>query len=129
MARNDDTYSSRQETSAKAKQAQLARAKAMAPVNSPGFAERQAERRTVAEARAVRKSEAEARRQAALVQKAEDKKAALLRAQEEADAVRLAEEAAAAQLVADAVALKAKQKAGRDAKYQARQERRAQRGK
>ena len=129
MARNDDSFSERQKTSAKAKQDQLARVRAAAAAKMPGLEERQAQRRAVSEARAERKSAADARKQAEIARKAEEKQAALLAAQREADAARLAKEAEEAQRVADAVALKAKQKAGRDAKYKARQERRDQRRK
>lgn len=106
-------FAERQSTSAKAKQDLLKRARAQDPANDPGFAERQAQRQATAIAREARTAE----RRAAKAAEAAARAAAEAEALRVAEAERLAAEAAA-------VALAARQKAIRDAKYAARKIRR-----
>jgi len=118
MAKKNLTdFNERLETAAKAKQALLEKMRANAPQNTPGFAERQAERIVLSDARDKRKAEAAERKRAEAAQKAEEAAAAALAAQ------RAAEEELNRK-ANEALALKAQQKAGRDAKYAARQARR-----
>lgn len=111
--RNEVGFAERRDTAAKAKQALIERARATAPTNDPAFAERQAQRREVAIAREARIAE----RRAAKAAEAAAKAAAEAEARRIAEEERLAAEAAA-------VALAARQKAIRDAKYAARKIRR-----
>jgi len=120
MAKDDNHFSERLQNAAKAKQALLARVRANAPMNDPGFAERQAERVALSVARDKRKAEAAERKRAEAIRVAEEKAAA-------AEAERVAADALLNQKANEAAALKAKQKANRDAKYQARQARRESR--
>ena len=120
MAKNDYHFSDRLETAAKAKQELLAKALAKSPKNDPNFAARQAEKIVLSEARDKRKAEAAARKVAEAARIAEEKAAAALAAQQAEEEARNAQANAAA-------ALKAQQKAGRDAKYAARQARRESR--
>jgi len=110
-------FNERLETATKAKQAMQARASAKAATNSVGYAERQAERVAAGIAREQRKAEAEVRKRAEVARLAEEKIAA-------AKAEAAAKELELNRALNDALALKAVQKAGRDAKYAARQERR-----
>lgn len=117
MAKNDYNFSDRLETAAKAKQELLAKALAKSPKNDPNFAVRQAEKVVLSEARDKRKAEAAARKLADAARIAEEKATAAL-------AAKLAEEEARNAVANAALALKAEQKANRDAKYAARQARR-----
>ena len=118
MAKEKQTdFNERLQAAAKAKQALLDKARALAPANDPAFAERQAERIVLSEARDKRKAEALERKQAEAAQKAAEAAAAEL-------AARLAAEEERNREANELAALKAKQKAGRDAKYAARQARR-----
>ncbi len=118
-----DTFNDRREASAKAKEALLARARAVAPQNDPSFAERQAARAAAAQAREERDAAKLAAR------KAEDERLAAEKAAAEIERLRLTEEtrvAKEAQEVAEADAymlLVAEQKAARDARYAARKAR------
>lgn len=106
-------FNERLEHAAKAKLAMKTRALANTPNNSPGHAERQAERIAVSIAREGRQAEAEEQKRAKAARVAEEKAtAAVLPADAEKDA-RGAEANRAAN---DALALKAAQKAGRDVK-------------
>jgi hypothetical protein len=109
---------------ARARQAQLERARAKSPANDPEFAARQEARRLAEVARAARQEERRQAKLAALEREAEEKKAA-----EAARAVELAAEAAAreaekAELARRAIEREAEQKAARDARYAARKARR-----
>jgi hypothetical protein len=68
QARCQPSWTERQSTAAKARQAQLEKARAKAPANDPEFAQRQTARRAAAEARDARTAE----RKAAKVRQAED---------------------------------------------------------
>jgi hypothetical protein len=129
VSKNQPTFNERLQTAAAAKQAQLAKALAKAPANDPRFADQQAERIAISKARDQRQAEAAARKRAEVARKAEEKAAAAIAAQEAAEAKKAAEHAALNQKALDALALKAAQKAGRDAKYAARKARRDGRGK
>ena len=120
MAKNDYHFSDRLETAAKAKQELLAKALAKSPKNDPNFAARQAEKIVLSEARDKRKAEAAERKVAESKRIAEEKAAAALAAQQAEDEERNA-------VANAALALKAEQKANRDAKYAARQARRESR--
>lgn len=111
--RNEVGFAERQDAAAKARQALLERARALAPGNDPGFAERQAQRQAVALAREARIAE----RRAAKAAEAAAKAAAAAEALRIAEEERVAAEKAAAELAA-------RQKAIRDAKYAARKIRR-----
>jgi hypothetical protein len=129
MFKNDTSFRGRLDTASSAKARQVAHFRAKIADNaSPEFAQRQAERTAIATARAVRQAEAADRKiaEAARVQAEKDE---LKRLAQQAEEDRLA----AAELEKNkeklaAIALKAKQKAGRDAKYAARQARREARG-
>ena len=120
----ENGFIDRLEAAAKAKQAQLERARAKSPLNDPDFARRQADRKRLAEERDARVAARAAEKEAAAQREAER------RAAEEAarvEAERLAEEARqkARREEADRlVALAAEQKAARDARYAARKQRR-----
>ncbi len=120
MAKKDTDFNERLQAASKAKQALLEKARSLAPSNTPGFAERQAERVVLSEARDKRKAEALERKQAEAQQKAEEAAAAAL-------AAKLAAEEERNREANELIALKAKQKANRDAKYAARQARRESR--
>lgn len=116
-------FTDRLDEAAKAKQAQLERARAKSPLNDPEFAKRQAERKRQAEERETRVA-------ARAAEKAiEAKRDSERRAADEAariEAAKLAEEARlkARREEADRlVALAAEQKAARDARYAARKKR------
>jgi len=141
MKNKEPTLAERMSTAAKAKQAQLEKARAMAPANNPGFAERQAARRAVGVAREVRIAE----RKVVKAREIEDravKEAAQANALKTAQAIREAEltrdEAHKAALAVERtasqkaelaekqsreVALGAERKATRDARYAARKAR------
>jgi hypothetical protein len=113
-------FNDRLDEAAKAKQAQLERARAKSPQNDPEFAARQAERKRQAEERAARIAQRAAEKAEEARREAE-RKAAEAAAQAEAD--RLAEEERLRQRREEAdrlVALAAEQKAARDARYAAR---------
>lgn len=116
-------FNDKLEAAAKAKQAQLERARAKSPLNDPDFARRQAERKRQAEER-------DARLLARVAEKAaEAERNAERRASDEADriaAAKLAEEERLKTRREEAdrlVALAAEQKAARDARYAARKQR------
>ncbi len=116
-------FNDKLETAAKAKQAQLERARAKSPLNDPDFARRQAERKRQAEDREARIA-SRAAEKAAKAQRDAEERAAREAARLEAE--RLAEEARikARREEADRlVALAAEQKAARDARYAARKQR------
>jgi hypothetical protein len=117
MAKDDSHFSERLQNAAKAKQALLAAARAKSPLNDPGFADRQAERVALAAAREQRKAETAERKRIEAARIAEEKAIA-------AEAARVEAEALLNQKANEIAALKAQQKANRDAKYQARQARR-----
>jgi hypothetical protein len=117
-------FNDKLETAAKAKQAQLERARAKSPLNDPDFARRQAERKRQAEEREARLA-ARTTEKAAKAQRDAEQRAAREAARLEAE--KLAEEARlkARREEADRlVALAAEQKAARDARYAARKQRR-----
>lgn len=111
-----DKLTDRLGEAAKAKQARLEKARATAPANAPGFAERQAARREAALARDARNAERKAAKLAEAKRKAEAEAAERL-AREQA----LAAESAAQ--IARKAALEIEQKAARDARYAARKAR------
>ena len=116
-------FSDRLSTAAKAKQEQLARARAKSPLNDPEFAKRQAARAEAEAARQARAAEREAQKRAEA-----EARAARARAEEEArlEALRHEEEAKvrAKRAEMDKLAdLLTAQKAARDARYAARKAR------
>lgn len=124
MKKHEPSLADRLGASAKARQALLQKARANAPENDPGFAERQEARRIAAEKRAARQAERTATKKAdkerKIREQAEAEKArelALIAEQEAA-------EAAAVELEAQKIALAAAQKAERDRRYAARKARR-----
>ena len=119
----EKTFTDRLEVAAKAKQAQLERARAKSPLNDPDFATRQAERKRQADERAARLAARAAEKVAEA--KRETERRALHEAERVA-AEKLAEEVRlkARREEADRlVALAAEQKAARDARYAARKQR------
>ena len=119
----EKSLADRMSEAAKAKQAQLERARAKSPANDPGFAARQEERRKVAEAREIRAAEREKEKLAAKLRDAEQRirdEAARLEA-EKLEAVR--REAEAAERKIREAALEIERKAARDARYAARKNR------
>lgn len=113
-------FEDRLEAAAKAKQAQLERARAKSPQNDPEFAKRQAERKKLAEEREARIAQRAAEK-AEEARLAAERKAAEAAAKAEAE--RLAEEERLRLRREEAdrlVALAAEQKAARDARYAAR---------
>jgi hypothetical protein len=125
MNNNDAGFRSRLETASSAKALQLAHFRAqMAHKDSPEFAQRQADRVAVGEARLIRQATAAARKKDE-ADRIQEQKAEAKRAEQMAEEDRLiAIELEKNQEKLAATALKAKQKAGRDAKYAARQARR-----
>jgi hypothetical protein len=108
---------------AKAKQAQLERARAKSPANDPEFAARQEERRKVAEAREIRAAERAKEKLEAKARDAERRvaeEAARIEA-EKLEAIR--REAEAAERKIREAALEIERKAARDARYAARKNR------
>lgn len=127
MAKNSDTFNDRQKHSLEAKQKLLERAKAIAATKAEGFDARQEQLAATAEARDERRKVAEARKQAALAEAAANKAELKHLAEEAAEAERVAAEIEKNKHIAAAIELRAQQKAGRDAKYAARQARRESR--
>jgi len=127
MPRNDQDFNERLQTAAKAKQALLAKARAIAAANAEGATERLAQRLAVSEAREVRRREREAAKAAQAQREAEARAAAALAAQQAAEAERAAQEAEKNKAAIELAELRTRQKAGRDAKYAARQARRESR--
>ncbi len=123
MKKHEPSLTDRLGAAAKARKAQLERARAIAPANDPEFAERQAARRLAAEKREVRVAERKAAKLADKTRKAKEQadeeiaRAIALKAEEEARAVE-AEEHAARE-----IALEAERKAERDRRYAARKAR------
>jgi hypothetical protein len=109
----DDTFNSRMQNAAKAKQAIQDRIKKHPQPGDPEFEKLRAERQAIAEAREKRHAERKAAKEAEIAREVAEKAA---REQEEQDAA-LAEADAA-------VALEAERKAARDARYAARKARR-----
>ena len=128
MSKNVPDFNERQKASAAAKQALLAKARAIAPSNDPAFAERQAQRAAIAEAREKRQAERAEQKAADAERKAEEAAAAKRAKEAEAEAERLAKEVEKNRAAVELAELRALQKANRDAKYAARQARRDQRG-
>ncbi|MBL6954858.1 MAG: hypothetical protein ISR50_19665 [Alphaproteobacteria bacterium] len=123
MKRHEPSLSDRLGGAAKARQAQLEKARANAPANNPKFAEKQAARLAISVARQARVAERKAAKLAEQARKAEEQAAA-----EAERALTLAAEQKAreAELIAEAdreVALIAERKAARDARYAARKAR------
>jgi hypothetical protein len=123
MKSKEPTLAERQSMAAKAREAQLQKARAKSPVNDPGFAERQAERQAVGIAREARAAE---RKAAKLADQA--RKEAQRIAEEAARAIALkgeqeTREAQRAEREAREIALQAERKAERDARYAARKAR------
>jgi len=112
-AYKNDHFTQRLNTAANAKQAMLERFRARPAADDPAVLERQAARKAVAVAREARIAERKAAREAETVRLAAEQ------------AARAAEQAAhEAEEAARALALAAKQKAARDARYAARKARR-----
>jgi hypothetical protein len=116
-------FNDRLEAAAKAKQAQLERARAKSPLNDPDFARRQAERKRQAEEREARIA-ARAAEKAADAQRDAERRAADEAARIAAEKLAEEERLKAGREEADRlVALAAEQKAARDARYAARKQR------
>ena len=124
MAKNNPDFNERLQTAAKAKQAQLAKVRSIAPSNSPEFANRQAERVAVGIAREKRQEAAAARKVIEMQKIADEAAAAALVKAQAAEALEAERLELLNRAANEALALKAKQKEGRDAKYAARQARR-----
>jgi hypothetical protein len=117
-------FNDRLEAAAKARQAQLERARAKSPLNDPDFANRQAERRRLAEEREARAAARAADKAAASQREAEHRatqEAARIETERLADETR---QKARREEADRLVALAAEQKAARDARYAARKQRR-----
>ena len=128
MSRNDPSFLERQKASQAARLALIAKAKERS-VTSADFAERQKERIAVAEARDQRRAERDAEKAAEAARIAAEKEAIELEKKRAAEAEKLAREAETQAKIQEALDLKARQKANRDAKYAARQQRREDRRK
>jgi len=116
-------FNDRLEAAAKAKQAQLERARAKSPQNDPEFAKRQAERKKLAEEREARIA-ARAAEKAAEAQREAERRAAEEAARIEAERLAAEERERLKREEADKlVQLLAEQKAARDARYAARKTR------
>lgn len=124
MAKHDVNFNDRLQAAAKARQSTLAKAKANAPINTPGYAERQAKRAEASIAREKRKEEALVQKRVEAARIAEEKAAEALAKQHAFEAEKTEQEEALKQEAINAVDLKASQKAARDAKYAARKARR-----
>jgi phage protein D len=108
---------------AKAKQAQLERARAKSPANDPEFAARQEERKKIAEAREVRAAERAKEKLEAKAREAE-RRVAEEAARIEAEKLEAARrEAEAAERKIREATLEIERKAARDARYAARKNR------
>ena len=108
---------------ARARQAQLEKARAKAPANDPQFAEKQAARLAASEARDVRAAERKVQKRADEERQAQAKAAEEIargKAQKEADEARQVEAAQASEREAAAIVAR---KAERDARYAARKAR------
>jgi Family of unknown function (DUF6481) len=114
--KNDDDFSERLTTAAKAKQALLEKFRARPKPDDPGAAERQAARLATSLARDTRTAERKAAREA----EATRLQAEAIRHAAEQEASKAASEAAQA---AQEFALEAERKAARDARYAARKAR------
>jgi hypothetical protein len=109
----DDTFNSRMQNAARAKQAIQDRIKKHPKPGDPEFEKLRAERQAIAAAREARHAERKVAKEAEAARKAEEK---TLR--------ELAEKEAAEQEIASALAHEAERKAARDARYAARKARR-----
>ncbi len=117
-------FNDKLETAAKAKQAQLERARAKSPLNDPDFARRQAERKRQADEREARLAARAEEKAVEATRQAEQRvarEAARIEAEKLAEEVRLKARREEADRL---VALAAEQKAARDARYAARKQRR-----
>ena len=123
MKNHEPSLADRLGAAAKSRRTQLEQARANAPANDPGFAERQAARRAVGAAREARAAERKTAKLAEKARKAEERAA-----EEHARAITLiaeqeAREAEAAEQAAREIVLQAERKVARDAKYAARKAR------
>jgi hypothetical protein len=109
--------------SAKAKQAQLERARAKSPVNDPEFAARQEARRLAGLARTARQEERQQAKLAAIARAAAEKRAAEEARAAELQAAAEAREAARVEQARRDKEREVAQKAERDARYAARKAR------
>jgi hypothetical protein len=119
----EKSLADRMSEAAKAKQAQIERARAKSPANDPNFAARQEERKKVAEAREIRAAERAKEKLLAKAREAEQRikdEAARIEA-EKLEAIR--REAEAAERKLREAALEIERKAARDARYAARKNR------
>src|SRR5579871_1850230 len=125
MKNKEPTLAERMSTSRKAKQAQLEKARAMAPANAPGFAERQSAKQAADVARNARIAERKAAKIREIEKRAAEEAARAAALEAERVQARQNEEALAAQRKATEeaeraeaqrrkVALEAEQKAARD---------------
>ena len=124
MRNHEPSLSDRLGAAAQSRRTRLEQARANAPANDPGFAERQAARRAAGVAREARAAERKAAKLAEKAREAEEKAA-----EERARAIALvaeqeAREAEVAEQTAREIDLAAERKAARDAKYAARKARR-----
>ncbi|MEI9888894.1 MAG: DUF6481 family protein [Rhizomicrobium sp.] len=116
----EKTFNDRLADQAKARAAQLERARAKSPANDPEFAARQAERKRIADEREARIA-ARAAEKAAEIEREAARKAADALAKAEAERLEAEEREKAKRAEADKlVQLLAEQKANRDARYAAR---------
>jgi len=109
---------------ARAKQAQLERARAKSPANDPEFAARQEGRRLTGVARTARQEERRKAKLAALEREAEEKKAAEVARVAALKADAAAREVEQAEQARRAAEREVEQKAARDTRYAARKARR-----
>ncbi len=124
MARNDQDFNKRLQTAAAAKQDLLANARAIATGMADGAAVRQAEHLALVQARDLRRQARDDAKAVKAQKEAEERAAAAAEAQRAAEAELAAQEAERNRGARELAELRAKQKAGRDAKYAARQARR-----
>ena len=116
----EKSFNDRLADQAKARTAQLERARAKSPANDPEFAKRQAERKRIADEREARVA-ARAADKAAEMEREAARKAADALAKVEAERLEAEEREKAKRAEADKlVQLLAEQKANRDARYAAR---------
>jgi hypothetical protein len=120
----EKNFGERLSESAKAKQGQLERARAKSSVNDPEFGARQEARRVADLARAARQEERRQAKLAALAREAAEKKAAEAARATELKAEADAREARRVEQARHDKEREVGQKAGRDARYAARQARR-----
>lgn len=119
----EKSLADRMSEAAKAKQAQLERARAKSPANDPNFAARQEERKKIAEAREIRAAEREKEKLAAKICDAERRAAEEIARIEAEKQEAIRREAEAAERKIREAALEIERKAARDARYAARKNR------